>query len=251
MYTVIIIDDELRARTLSKGLIETYCPGFEVIDLCADLPTGVKSIRKHQPDLVLLDIEMPNYSGLELLDFFNQDEVRFSVIFVTAYSEYAIQALRMAAIDYLLKPVEPSDLENAIERFKAQREARTRQNLSGLNQLNASIPDKIGVPTSNGFRFIEKNDIVFLKADNSYTELKLNNGEQLLLCRILKNFEEIFAGDSNFIRCHKSYIINTKHISEFSRSNGGFLVMSDRTEIPVVQEKLSSVLDKNIIVKRG
>jgi len=251
MYTVIIIDDELRARTLSKGLIETYCPGFEVVDMCPDLPSGVKSIRKHKPDLVLLDIEMPNHSGLELLDFFDEVQIDFSVIFITAYSEYAIEALRMAAIDYLLKPVEPSDLETAIERFKQQQMNKQRQNLNGLNQLNASIPEKVGVPTSNGFKFLSKSEIVFLKADSSYTEVKLASGEQLLLCRILKNFEDVFSRDSEFVRCHKSYIINAKHINEYSRSNGGFLVMSDGTEIPVTNDRLDEVFKTIPLVKRN
>lgn len=251
MYSVIIIDDELRARTLSKGLIETYCPGFEIVEMCEDLPSGVKAIRKHKPHLVLLDIEMPNHSGLELLDFFEDGQIDFSVIFITAYSEYAIQALRMAAVDYLLKPVEPADLEMAIERFKNQMETKSKQNLAGLARLSVGVPDKIGVPTSNGFRFIRKDEILFLKADNSYTEVKLVTGEQLLLCRILKNFNDVFSTDPEFVRCHKSYIINTKHIFEYTRSNGGFVTMADKTEIPVSPDRLADIFEATPLVKRN
>ncbi len=106
MYKAIIIDDEKMARTLLEGMLYEYHKDVEVVDSCKDLPTGVKSIRKHKPDLVFLDIEMPGHSGLELLDFFDEQEVNFSIIFLTAYNQYAINALRLSAVDYLVKPVD-------------------------------------------------------------------------------------------------------------------------------------------------
>lgn len=250
MYKVIIIDDELRARNLLKGLIQEYCPDLSVTDMCEDLPSGVKSIRKNKPDLVLLDIEMPGYSGLELLDFFDEDDIDFSVIFTTAYSEFAIQAFKLSAIDYLLKPIEPSDLEQAIERFKRQRNQHN-QDWSQLVALKTGSYDKIGVPTSNGFRFVDLNEITHLKAQNSYTELFLVSGEKLLLCRTLKNFDEMLAANSFFLRCHKSYIININFAEEFTRSNGGFVLMKDKTEIPISQDKQSELLEKIMIVRRN
>lgn len=249
MYKVIIIDDELRARNLLNGLIREYCPDLTVVDLCEDLPSGVKSIRKHKPDLVLLDIEMPGYSGLELLDFFDENDIDFSVIFTTAYSEFAIQAFKLSAIDYLLKPIEPSDLEQAVDRFKRQHQQRA-QNWSQLMALKTGSYDKIGVPTSNGFRFVDLHDITYLKAQNSYTELFMQSGEKILLCRTLKNFDEMLAANSFFLRCHKSYIINVHHTQEFTRSNGGFIIMKDQTEIPISQDKQQELLEKIMIVKR-
>ena len=116
----IIIDDEKRARVTLKLLLNEYCPDIEIVAECENLPTGVKAIRKHNPDLVLLDIEMPGHSGLELLDFFDEDDVRFSIIFTTAYNEYAIQAFKFSAIDYLLKPINPDQLVAAIKRLQKQ-----------------------------------------------------------------------------------------------------------------------------------
>jgi two-component system LytT family response regulator len=118
MYKAIIIDDEEMARTLLQGMVAEYCNNVETVDLCKDLPTGVKAIRKHKPDIVFLDIEMPGHSGLELLDFFDENEINFSIIFVTAYNRYAIQAFKLSAVDYLLKPIEVDDLKNAMILFE-------------------------------------------------------------------------------------------------------------------------------------
>ncbi len=250
MYRVVIIDDELRARNLLKGLIQEFCDDLEVVDLCEDLPSGVKSIRKNKPDLVLLDIEMPGFSGLEILDFFNENEIDFSIIFTTAYSEFAIQAFKLSAIDYLLKPIEFEDLVQSIERFKRHHK-QVKTDFSPLQALKISSYDKIGVPTTNGFRFINTKDIAYLKGQNSYTELVISTGESLLLCRTLKNFDEMLQVNDFFIRCHKSYIINTHFVSEFTRSNGGFVILNDKTEIPISSDKQPELLEKMMLVKRS
>ena len=113
----LIIDDEKMARTLLEGLVLEYCPQVEIIGSYPDLVTGAIAIRKQKPDLIFLDIEMPRHSGLELLDFFSEDELDFAIIFTTAYSQYAIQAFKLSAFDYLLKPIEPLELESAIQRL--------------------------------------------------------------------------------------------------------------------------------------
>ena len=113
IYKAIVIDDEKRARTLLKGMIDELSLGVQVVELCEDLPDGVKAIRKHKPDLIFLDIEMPGHSGLELLDFFDEQEINFSIIFTTAYNQYAVQAFKLSAIDYLLKPIAVNELEDS------------------------------------------------------------------------------------------------------------------------------------------
>src|SRR5688572_5125066 len=128
MYSCVIIDDENKARVLLRAMLERYAPDLNILADCNDLPTGVKAIKKLKPDLVFLDIEMPGYSGLELLDFFDEEELNFDVIFTTAYNEYAVQAFRFSAIDYLLKPLQPQQLQDAVERFikKTERESSKR-----------------------------------------------------------------------------------------------------------------------------
>jgi two-component system, LytTR family, response regulator len=116
-HKAIIVDDEKMARILLQGMLEEFCPEIAVVDTCQDLPNAIKSIHKNKPDLVFLDIEMPGHSGLELLDFLDEDDINFSIIFTTAYNQYAIDAFKLSAIDYILKPIESEELENSVSRF--------------------------------------------------------------------------------------------------------------------------------------
>ena len=202
MIKAIIIDDEARARSLLGKMLKEYCGDVEVIADCEDLPNGVKAIRKYKPDLVFLDIEMPGHSGLELLDFFDEQEINFSIIFITAYNSYAIQAFKLSAVDYLLKPVEPSDLENTLERYK-RRSSKDRNNIATLKEnLKEEAPDKIAVPDSNSIKFLKLDDILFFKADNTYTEIFFLDNDKLVISRTLKNIEDTLTGTVNFFRCH-------------------------------------------------
>ncbi|MBX7204558.1 MAG: LytTR family DNA-binding domain-containing protein [Bacteroidia bacterium] len=248
-YKALIIDDEPRARALLKGLLKEYCSDIVVTDECENLPNGVKAIRKQMPDLVFLDIEMPGHSGLELLEFFNEEEINFSIIFTTAYNQYAIQAFKLSAIDYLLKPIETTELENAIERFRRQH-SKGKNNLNQVKEMMHQRPRKIAVPIANAIRFIELDQIMFLKADSSYAEVVFNNNQKLIVSRTLKNFEEVLENYPNFFRCHKSFIINTAFVSEFVKSAGGYVVMKDGTEIPVSPDKAQELVDQKMLVKR-
>lgn len=167
----IIIDDEKRARLNLTLLVEEYCKNVEVVAECENLPEGVKAIRKHQPDLVLLDIEMPGHSGLELLDFFDENDVKFKIIFTTAYHEYALQAFKFSAIDYLLKPINPEELSNAISRVEKQKS--NDQNYSLLKAtIKQDVLQRIAVPTETVFcfwkpkaSFTSKVTVLILKSD--------------------------------------------------------------------------------------
>jgi len=237
MYKAIIIDDEEMARTLLKGMVQEYCPTIEVVDLCKDLPNGVKSIKKHKPDIVFLDIEMPGHSGLELLDFFNDDEIDFSIIFVTAYNQYAIQAFKLSAVDYLLKPIEINDLKSAIELFEKQ---SGTQKLKVLREnLENSSSKKIALATSNSILFVEIDTILFFQADGSYTKVVLLDGKTLLMSKGLKHFENILTENQQFFRCHKSYLVNLEHVTEHIKSDGGFLKIADKYEVSLSSEKVS------------
>ena len=247
----IIIDDEVMARTLMRKMLNEYCKEVEVIADCADLPAGVKAIRKLKPDVVFLDIEMPGYSGLELLDFFDEHEIGFSIIFVTAYNNYAIKAFKMSAVDYLLKPVEPSDLEQAIERLKRRDSRERSNNIATLKEnLKEDGLDSIAVPDAHSVKFLKLDEIIYFKADNTYTDIFFADGSKLTISRTLKNIEDTLSGTAHFFRCHKSYIINTRFMTDYVRSDGGYLVLRGKHTIPVSPDKVQDLLDLSAFVKR-
>jgi two-component system, LytTR family, response regulator len=252
MINAIIIDDELQGRKLLQALIKSHCPEINVVEECADLPNGVKAIRKHKPNLIFLDIEMPEHSGLELLDFFDEKDIDFGIIFTTAYNEYAVKAFKMSAVDYLLKPISGGDLEQAIERFQKR---FAKSDLSKTKPENQFIPiekaeNKIAIPVGQSIKFIDLDEIVYLKAENTYTEIHLQDQSKLLVSRTLKNFEEVLVDKHIFFRCHKSYIINRQFVLDYVKSDGGYLVLKPSIEIPISSEKVQVFLDKSVVVKR-
>ena len=250
MIKAIIIDDESRARSLLQKMLTEYCDGVEVIAECTDLPGGVKMIRKLKPDLVFLDIEMPGHSGLELLDFFDENEVDFSIIFTTAYNDYAVQAFKLSAVDYLLKPIEPEALENAVERFK-KRSKKERNNYAGLREnLKHPNQQRIAVPDANSVKFFELDTILYFKADSSYTEIFFVDNNKLIVSRTLKNIEDALGNNADFFRCHKSYLINMKYLTDYVKSDGGYLVLKQKHTIPISKEKIQEFLDRSTIIKR-
>lgn len=236
----IIIEDEKMARTVLKGMLEEYFDHVEVVALCADLPSGVAAIKKHAPDLVFLDIEMPGQSGLDLLHYFPDGEVSFSIIFTTAYNQYAIQAFKLSAVDYLLKPIEPEELERSMERYQKSRDRKDLQLLR--NNLNPKLPKKIAINTANSVRFVELDNILFFKAEGAYTQLMLNDDSTILVSKGLKNYEEMLAEDSRFYRCHKSYMIHVGAITEYVKSDGGYLLLANKYEVSVSAEKVNELL---------
>jgi len=240
----IIIDDEPMARHLLNGLIEEYCPEVEILDLCQNLAEGVKSIHKNNPDIVFLDIEMPGHSGLELLDFFPANEINFSIIFTTAYNQYAIKAFKLSAVDYILKPIDPESIIIALERYTSSQSKLVdmsvlKENLSPQNQLK-----KLAIHTINSIHFIELNTICYMKAEGAYTNIVLKNGTKILSSRSLKHFEEILEEQPNIIRCHKSYIVNIHEITEYIKSEGGSLIINNKDEISISQDKVKEILEK-------
>jgi len=244
MYKAIIIDDEEMARTLLQGMIAEYCDNITILDLCKDLPTGVKSIRKHKPDIVFLDIEMPGHSGLELLDFFNEDEIDFSIIFVTAYNRYAIQAFKLSAVDYLLKPIEVDDLRNAIALFEKNK-VRNKETFSVLkNNFKPNQAKKISLATLNSVSFIDTSDILFFQGDGAYTKVFIKDNKTITVSKGLKNFETILEDNPDFFRCHKSYLVNINHISEYIKSEGGYLIIDKTHQISVSSDKIGLLLSK-------
>ncbi len=241
IYKAIVIDDEKRARTLLKGMIDELSLDVQVVELCEDLPDGVKAIRKHKPDLVFLDIEMPGHSGLELLDFFDEQEINFSIIFTTAYNQYAIQAFKLSAIDYLLKPIAVNELEDTILRFKQK-----KQDLSSFSMLKENLfqstLSKIAISTVNAIKFIETNSILFMKADGAYTQIYLHDDTIITSSKSLKYYEDVLEHLPNFMRCHKSYLVNLNFVTDYIKSNGGYLILHSKFEVALSSEKSEELL---------
>ena len=238
-YKTIIIEDEKRAQILLQNILENHFPNIEILAIADDLPSGVKAIHKHKPDFVFLDIEMPNFSGLEILDFFNEKEVNFSIIFTTAYNHYAIEALKIAAVDYLLKPLNKEDIKEALERFEKKNSTYNQESFSSLKSIISDKKiNKIAVPEGNQLHFIKPENIIYIKADNSYSELYLANGKQMIVSRSIKNFEDGLKENSSFCRIHKSYLINTHFVEKYDKSNGGWVTLSNKKELPISTEKI-------------
>ncbi len=245
----LLIDDEKRARVNLQLLLEEYCPQITIVAEVENLAEGVKAIRKHQPDLVFLDIEMPGHSGLELLDFFNEEEINFGIIFTTAYNEYAIQAFKFSAIDYLLKPINPEELTAAVERFEKQLYSKESLKLLKANIQKEQL-ERIAVPNGNSLLFLDIADIMYIKGDGAYSDLFMSNGVKHTVSRNLKNFEELFQEETNLLRIHKSYMVNMAYTVAFHKADGGSLELKNGTHLPVSSEKSQFILEKIQIVKR-
>ena len=210
----IIIDDEERARNTLSSLLLNYCPEITVLATCANVPDGVLAINKHKPDVVFLDIEMPDYNGFELLGFFR--EIDFDIIFVTAYSEYAIKAFEISAVDYILKPIDIDQLKNSVEKLKQKKLHSQMQEQIALLKDSYKGDDirKIALSMSNGLTFVEIADIVLLEADGAYTTFYLKDGQKILVSKKLKFYEDILSNRSFFFRTHRSYFVNVNYIKK-------------------------------------
>lgn len=234
----IIIDDESKARLLLRNLIQDYCEGIEILEDFPDIKSAVKYLNNNVVDLIFLDIEMPNENGFALFDYF--ENPNFATIFCTAYSEYAIKAFEVSALDYLLKPVSISKLKNAIE--KAFKEHNQNQIVNKINAFkeNTNIHQlqKIALPLSDGLTFIKIEDILYFEADGSYTYVITKN-EKFLVSKKIKEFDELLDGDSRFFRVHRSYLVNIYEIKKYSKKDGSTLVFDNQKIIPVAREKKS------------
>ena len=220
----ILIDDEERARNTLSTLLSSYCPEVSVLATCSNVPDGVLAINKHKPDVVFLDIEMPDYNGFELLGFFR--EIDFDIVFVTAYSEYAIKAFEVSAVDYILKPIDIDQLRNSVEKLKQKKMHSQMQEQIELLKESYRGDDirKIALSMSNGLTFVEIADVVMLEADGAYTSFFMKDGQKILVSKKLKFYEDLLSNRSFFFRTHRSYFINVNYIKKYSRGENAILM---------------------------
>lgn len=213
----IIVDDEASARDVLRIYLSEFIKGVDVLDECKSVPEAVKSIRKYRPQLVFLDIGMPHFSGLELPNFFEEGDMNFQIIFTTAYKEYAVEAFRLSAIDYLLKPVNLQDLQEAIDKCRTYSSIALRH--KGLVQNLKNDAEKVlHVKVLNKEHLLPVSDIIMLKASGAYTEIFVEGSEQCVLAsRHLKHFAEVLSHFPSFMRCHRSFVVNTQKIKSIQR----------------------------------
>jgi two-component system, LytTR family, response regulator len=242
MIRAIIIDDEKHCRETLSILLERYCPEVRVLAECGSGEQGLEAIRKHRPDLVFLDVEMPHLNGFEMLQ--QLPEIPFKVIFVTGYDEYAIKAIRFSALDYLLKPVDKEELLKAVGKAEVQLEPRREAQLDILLQKLQPKPSglqKIALPTQEGFELVPLEAIIKCESDSNYTHVFLRGGKRLLVSRTLKEIEELLR-DHPFLRVHHSHLINLNEIVQYVRGEGGYVVMSDGSSVNVSRSRKEALL---------
>ena len=215
----IIVDDEESARDILSNLLKRFCPEVDVLDKCQDVLSAVESIKEHSPDLVFLDIEMPNYAGYELPSFF--DTIDFEIIFATAYEQYALKAFELAAVDYLLKPIEIARLQEAVQKVasKVQYKVAQENYLALMNSMRSKELQKIAVPYQDGQKLLNIDTIVAIEAQEAYSCIYTEDNQRYTVSKNLKQFESLLSDISLFFRTHKSWIINIKHIDSLNKSN--------------------------------
>lgn len=242
MIKAVIIDDIEQARITLKKDFELYAPDIEIIGEASGVIEGVRLLRQLKPDVVFLDIQMQDGSGFDLLDL--MQEIHFRIIFITASDAHAIKAFRYAAIDYLLKPVDPDELRLAIDKLRN----RPNSEVEKYKLLNESLKagnkqqTKLALHTQEKIHVVNIDDIVRCESNVNYTEFHFTEGKRLLVTKTLKEFEDLL-NEHGFFRVHQSHLINTKFIKEFIKSDGGSLRMENEDIIPVSTRKRAQVLD--------
>lgn len=244
MLTALIIDDERKSRTFLKGALEMHCPDVKVLGEADGVNAGIEAMRNHQPQVVFLDIQMGDGSGFDLLEGLRKDprtaEQEFEVIFTTAFNQYAIKAIKFSAMDYLLKPIDPDELMEAVAKIRkktqaAEGPANLQVLLENFKELQ-KVNKKIALSTAEKTHVYKVSEIIRCESQDSYTLFHLREGKPLLVSRTLKDFEELLT-DYNFERIHKSHLVNLDYLKAYQKTDGGYVLMEDGAKIPVSNRK--------------
>ncbi|MEO5943021.1 MAG: LytTR family DNA-binding domain-containing protein [Ferruginibacter sp.] len=241
MKTVIIIDDEMKGRMALRQKLQDYCTDVHLLAEADNGEDGIRIIEKYQPDIVFLDIEMPRMNGFDMLQKLKQKN--FNLIFTTAYDQYAIKAIKFAAFDYLLKPIDIEELQLAVEKSNTQN-SNTEKKLEVLDQNlhgNAGL-NKIAIPTLEGLLFFSIGDIIHLEANRNYTTIYFTNAPKLIASKTLKDFEEILPTNI-FFRTHHSHLINLNYIKRYIKGDGGQIEMQNGIYVDVSRRKKNDFLN--------
>ena len=240
MLRTVIIDDEAHVRETLTRLLVMHCPQVKVVGEAFSVASGLKVINEHNPQLILLDIKMDDGSGFDLLQ--KIEVIDFKVIFITAYEKYAVQAFKFAAIDFLLKPVNPEELADAVMRTETLVQEHFNTQLQAMQEnLRNDIRQKkkIVLKTLENIYLVDMQDITHCDSDGCYSTVHLANGEKIVISKNLGEFEDML-GESGFYRVHKSYLINLMHIKRFEKQEGGYIILTGDDKVPVASRKRRS-----------
>ncbi len=240
MIRTLIVDDERNNRENLAYLLNRHFPKIQVIGTAEGVMTAYAAIREDPPDLVLLDIKMQDGLAFDLLNKLGQ--INFKIIFITAYEEFALKAIKFSALDYLMKPVSLNELRSALEKAETQIIRDLQVQLAELNNNLRPAGDKrIVLRTAEKLRLVPVKEIVRCEADRSYCKIHLENGEVIVVSFPMKNYEDMLL-DQGFIRLHKSHLVNFSSIHSYVRSEGGSVILNDGTSIPVSERRKSSLM---------
>ena len=246
MIRAVIVEDEKNSQELLKELVEQYCESVSVVAIAGNVADALEALKIHEPDLIFLDIELPDGDGFQVLE--NCEKLNFDVIFTTAYNQYAMRAFKFSATDYLLKPVDIEELQAATKRVveKQQGQKDSADKITALLQ-NIRTVDKpfkrIVLPTSNGFTVVDPRDIIRCESDRNYTFIFLADKRRILVSRTIKEYDEMLR-DFNFFRIHQSHLINLAYLKNYTRGRGGYVELKDGTIVDVSARRKSAFLKR-------
>lgn len=252
MIKALIIDDEKNnIGNLTRLLVQHHLP-VTIVGSATNADDGIKAILEHQPDLLFLDIQMPEKNGFDVLKALPHHH--FEVIFVTAFDQYGIQAVKFSAIDYLLKPVNPDELKTAIHKVEAKlSKKKDNLQLENLMQLirdkDAKKDHKLALASTKEIHFVNTTDIIRCESSNAYTQFFLADGKNILVSKPIFEYEELLA-NYDFIRCHQSHLVNKKFIKSLVKEDAGYLLLADHTRIPISRSKKEMVLNALNTIKK-
>ncbi|MEO6252398.1 MAG: LytTR family DNA-binding domain-containing protein [Ferruginibacter sp.] len=242
MISTIIIDDETKGRTALSAKILAYCPQIKIIAEASTAEEAILLIQQHKPQLVFLDIEMPRMNGFEMLNAIK--EKNFYIIFTTAYDQYAIKAIKYAAFDYLLKPIDIEELKTAVENIELTENNQTKKQVELLQQNiqhQKKQLNKLAIPTLEGLLFFDINDIIHLEANSNYTFIHFSGKPKITASKTLKDFEDILP-ETIFFRTHHSHLINLNYIKRYIKGDGGQIEMQNGNYVDVSRRKKEEFL---------
>lgn len=248
MIEAIIVDDEVKNRQGLAKMLDQFCPDVKLVGLAEGVDKAIKLIKEHDPAIVFLDIEMPEKNGFDLLEHF--ENPRFEVIFTTAHADYAIKAIKFAALDYLLKPVNINELKVAVEKAIKQIDGRNERGPDErISILRDNRDDKnfnfkrIALPSSNGLEFYKVDGIIRCEADRSYCKFHLASGDKVMVSKPLSEFEELLE-ECQFFRIHKSNMVNLNHVVRYVKGRGGYVVLTDGNHVDVSARRKEELMRK-------
>ncbi len=237
----LIIDDEQECRRATRLIAEKYCPNLQIVGEANSVTTGLKAIDKLQPELVLLDIQMQDGTGFDLIKHY--ETIPFKIIFITSFDQYALQAFQLSALDYLLKPIEPELLINAVHKAITVDVSHTIKQQVEIQLATLQTKQRIALPTLEGLEIFNLDDIMYCESDSNYTMFYLKNNSKFMVSRTIKEYEDILP-EKQFVRIHKSYIINLLFVTKYIKGDGGDIVLSNGVCLPIARLRKDKLLEK-------